>query len=589
VRPLRFILEGAAFHAGLFGTVLWAPLVYLVAANRHSLQLEWTAHLQAVLVFLVLPVGVMIAAEAGAQTIGPAARQRFCGAATAAAGYLFLVQLAMAGSLTFPNRDLASLASVLLPVIPCLLLARRGARVRVLLGAVLGLGLLALVHRLPALWPALSYERSLWLVLIALALWAAIARARAIWLPLQRAVRTLGVLSVLVAVGFVLAPLVSGSQGEVVPVRHGPGDASEGGAGPVFLLVFDGLSREALLGPDGQIAPRFPRIRELARAGPWIERATTNFDLTTRAIPSMLLGAKSGRIGLDMRPGLFEHLAGHVRAEIYGSALNYCDHYPRAAVYRCVDSRRYLSGPGSRDLPELLLDLLLQGTLPWLFPLTPGELGVMQIKRGSVAMVEELFEALERETLHDRLYFVHVLSPHFPFVMEGDGRAHERAPMYFHKTGSEAELRQAYEHYLREIDYLDVIVGRLIDLLVARGVWKTSTIVVTADHGATWTWGAREWGSRLRDYVDDRIARVPFLIKPSEKLDFSGRTGDYQHIDFVPTVLDLMGIEPLPGALLEGRSVLRAGTEHRPLEIVSMAGSTWRYDEDARQWRRQAH
>jgi arylsulfatase len=119
--------------------------------------------------------------------------------------------------------------------------------------------------------------------------------------------------------------------------------------------------------------------------------------------------------------------------------------------------------------------------------------------------------------------------------------------------------------YDGEIRYCDAHVGRLLDALRQRGLWDTSVIILTADHGEglnqhDWPQHGRTWNEQVQ---------VPLLIR------FPPRFGSFPKrfaplvslIDVFPTVLGQLGPDWAAAFLGQARGVdvLAAGFQERPV------------------------
>jgi choline-sulfatase len=106
--------------------------------------------------------------------------------------------------------------------------------------------------------------------------------------------------------------------------------------------------------------------------------------------------------------------------------------------------------------------------------------------------------------------------------------------------------------YDGEVAFADELVGRLDDALSRLGMRDRSLLLVTADHGE----GLGEHDESLHGFFAyQSTLRVPFLmrgpgIKPGLRLKATARL-----VDVYPTVLDLLGVAPAPGADLDGTSL----------------------------------
>ncbi|GBD10942.1 Lipoteichoic acid synthase 1 [bacterium HR23] len=169
---------------------------------------------------------------------------------------------------------------------------------------------------------------------------------------------------------------------------------------------------------------------------------------------------------------------------------------------------------------------------------------------GAPGLFEEFVGDISRETARGTVFFVHVLLPHEPYVFDGSCRWH-RPPF------DDALLAQV-EAYERQVQCVDTLLGRFVERLKQEGVYQSAVVVVTGDHGPR---PLAKWQVERPDAINGMVARVPLLIKaPGLRPGVS--TVDYQHIDFKPTLLDVLGLPPEPG--LPGVSALAAARPLRP-------------------------
>src|SRR5262249_20325415 len=133
------------------------------------------------------------------------------------------------------------------------------------------------------------------------------------------------------------------------------------------------------------------------------------------------------------------------------------------------------------------------------------------------------------------LLWVHFLDPHKQYLV------HEG----FTKWGSEP--RDLYDG---EVAFTDYHIGRLLKALEASPARDRTAIVLTADHGE----GVGEHGAYFHGReIWEEIVRVPLLVHvPGLKPRRIKRR--VAHVDLAPTILDLAGLPPDPGA--RGRSLL---------------------------------
>ena len=120
-----------------------------------------------------------------------------------------------------------------------------------------------------------------------------------------------------------------------------------------------------------------------------------------------------------------------------------------------------------------------------------------------------------------------------------------------HKPYAPPDRFAQYAPYDGEIAYTDEIVGRLVKYLKSHQLYDRATIVLLSDHGE----GLGDHGEQEHGlFVYDEAIHVPLVIKQEGNAGAGRRIADLvQHIDLVPTILDLV---KAPGwGSLHGRSL----------------------------------
>ena len=118
---------------------------------------------------------------------------------------------------------------------------------------------------------------------------------------------------------------------------------------------------------------------------------------------------------------------------------------------------------------------------------------------------------------------------------------------------SEPEMMRARAAYFACVDYLDEILGDLLQLMDRSGLLENTVIVYTSDHGEM----AGEHGMWWKNSWHEAAARVPFIIQtPSHRRGESSGTRQDTPVslaDLFPTLCGLADIAPPDG--LEGRDL----------------------------------
>jgi arylsulfatase A-like enzyme/Tfp pilus assembly protein PilF len=137
--------------------------------------------------------------------------------------------------------------------------------------------------------------------------------------------------------------------------------------------------------------------------------------------------------------------------------------------------------------------------------------------------------------------WIHLYDPHTPYTPpEPWASRHPRRP------------------YAGEVAFTDDLVGRVLRFLAERGLDGRTVVVVLADHGES----LGEHGEQTHAYfVYDSSMHVPLIVRTPWG-DRGRVAGQVSTADVMPTLLDLLGLEPQPG--VDGRSLalemMRPGT-----------------------------
>ena len=173
-----------------------------------------------------------------------------------------------------------------------------------------------------------------------------------------------------------------------------------------------------------------------------------------------------------------------------------------------------------------------------------------------------------------RLDFLHVLLPHQPWHYLPSGQDYEEgaargAPFY--SWANESVARTARLRHLLQLQASDRLLGRIIDRLRELGVYDSSLVVVTADHGVAFEEGEAVRGLSAGSY--EGVAWTPLFIKAPGQSQGVVDDRPVQSIDVLPTIADHLDVD-LPWKL-DGRSALgpRRPEGPRPFYKSSLTSS----------------
>jgi arylsulfatase A-like enzyme len=123
---------------------------------------------------------------------------------------------------------------------------------------------------------------------------------------------------------------------------------------------------------------------------------------------------------------------------------------------------------------------------------------------------------------------------------------------YVYDEGSAIFGTSYSDAYDQSIRWTDGLIGRLVDHLEEIGVLGRTLIVIGADHGEAFEEHGFEGHARN---LYRETTHVPLILLPPFLLEPGVRVSEtVSNVDFWPTVLDLLGLPPIPAA--DGRSAL---------------------------------
>jgi Sulfatase len=304
-----------------------------------------------------------------------------------------------------------------------------------------------------------------------------------------------------------------GLEADLPPLPPVAGERPSGGKN-VFILIFDEWTFDRTY-PGGELRDDLPHLKTFSQnadtyyqyysAGsctmPSISRFLLQKDdaFCRQSYEELVAGLQENRTPAG--PNLFTGRGSHFRA-IFGSHLDYRLLVGGDVGY--VASVPFLDTLTS--FSQRLSDLLMT-QLSWTrylgVPISkflkPNRGGAIRRLQWMTATLYELAERTQREPI---FAFCHLLIPHYPMVWDSDG------------VVGQMENRTEVEQYLGNLRYMDVVLGRFVDILQEAGTLDDTLIIITSDH--SWRFDPDQ---PTFDYgVEDGLARswlkhVPLIIK----------------------------------------------------------------------------
>jgi len=341
----------------------------------------------------------------------------------------------------------------------------------------------------------------------------------------------------------------------------------------VLLVVVDAL-RHDMFGFSGAPGMQTPRLDQLAGEGTVFRAAHAQAPFTWTSFGSLLTGKLPRRHGLvSMRPGLRwgqnRTLARCLeeRPRKDGVALQEGD-FVRGAFMTGTVSH----GSGLLDGFDVYLEAMVgHGQVdlhnPWSrfrSRLLPWLIGAKFSQHNASTYVVDSAARWIHEHRHQRfMALVHLYSTHTDYNPDMDCRAPYVDPAYQgpfeqlfnaqHRVliekgsyqATPADKQQIADLYRGGVTQADRDIGVLLDQLAASGVGRNTLVVVTSDHGES----LGEHGRWEHNWMYEDKLRIPLVFAwPGRVPKGLEIERPVDSIDLLPTVLDLMGLEPLEHA-----------------------------------------
>lgn len=329
---------------------------------------------------------------------------------------------------------------------------------------------------------------------------------------------------------------------------------------PVVFIVLDELPLVSLLDENYAVDPvRYPNFARLVKASTWHPNAITVSGATAGSVTAILTGRYPKPEALPLfteNPGnLFTLFSSVGEVHAVESATRLC---PQSI---CAQSIRAGDGPGRRmvSLARDLWVVYMHATLPedWRFWLPPIGANWMNF----VFHEEETESYNDRSNLfrrfiesiepgdEARLHFLHIFLPHVPWEYTPTGKRYSLTPW---KTAGLDFRRDewnndpwatalGYRRHLLQVGFIDRLLGELLDRLQSTGLFDSSLIVVTADHGCSF------WPGNLRRGINEPgpidVLSVPLFIKAAGQSEGRIDPRTVKTTDLLPMLADLLDVE----------------------------------------------
>ncbi|UCG15614.1 MAG: sulfatase [Phycisphaerales bacterium] len=350
---------------------------------------------------------------------------------------------------------------------------------------------------------------------------------------------------------------------DVAGHSDGGGAFPVGAARPNVVLIVMDTTRADHLSVYGYAENTTPNLAALAEEATCFTRAVAPCSRTLESHASLFTGLLPTEHGVHWRPPepdappgpscrlaeAFVTLAETLQANSYSTAavvgnaamLHRSFGFNQGFEYYDDRSRRALASARPRTIsPALWFSHACQ----WLTGAADG-------CRYADEVNASVFAWLDRQIPGPRFLFINYMDPHSPY--RAHPQFHGRLRPYSSAANDAGpqpqpnrippEQHEAVTNYDAEIAFLDIHLGRLFDKLKAVGLFDSSLIIVTGDHGEAF--GERGFTEHGNTLFEEEI-RVPLLIRYPGGGDRMTVDTPTSLVTLMPTILNQVGIHAVP-------------------------------------------
>ncbi len=174
-------------------------------------------------------------------------------------------------------------------------------------------------------------------------------------------------------------------------------------------------------------------------------------------------------------------------------------------------------------------------------------------------IVEDLKKQVRQSQPGGHLHFIAFDSPHYNYYWPQTGfepinSGCDGVIRYSNVNPSEEEILEVRKRYHNAVNWMDHQIEDFVNFLKHEGRYDDATIIITGDHGEEF----QENGSWFHcSTLKREQTNVPIMIKWPSWMETPIPQRQVSHLDVMPSLLDMLGLDAKFTAALSGDSVLR--------------------------------
>jgi membrane-anchored protein YejM (alkaline phosphatase superfamily) len=314
----------------------------------------------------------------------------------------------------------------------------------------------------------------------------------------------------------------------------------------VFIIILDGLPY-TLISNGSSIKDDFPNLKSFSEKSLSFSRAFTNYDLTGKAISTILTGRFSKLRELNRKRNII--------ADLNNSDYNVRFYKDPLSLMKYINPSNYY--PQEVYTQKLvLLSIFNFITSLYSFKMLPTFFTFNIAQKESS---KELIQGIDFGSLKDNrpfFYYIHALGTHCPYVYDRDGtiRSLGEKPdsyIFFNRNYSFKKwfpippsnydiVPLVNKTHIDHLVFWDKVIGKLTDNIINTFGEDNVLIVLTADHGGGWR--PPNLFRNLGFVTWDSVG-VPLMIYCPSKVKPKVYEEPFPLLDLLPTLYDLIEME----------------------------------------------
>jgi hypothetical protein len=316
---------------------------------------------------------------------------------------------------------------------------------------------------------------------------------------------------------------------------------------PIVMILFDELPLTSLLDDQGNIDEvRYPNFAQLSKESTWLKNTTTCSSLTEISVPALLSSTYpyEGRLPVikDYPNNLFTLLGGSYEMHINETVTRL---WPEKG-YKTERLTLLLKDAAAvylhATLPQRFTENLPSVTEKWANFWSESDLDRRKI-------FQNFIDSIQPAGAKPPFYFLHVMLPHKPWIYLPSGKEYRDYGSLLWGTLPQNHgvwlddplvVQNYWKRHLLQVGFIDRMIGQLVQKLKSTGLYESSLLIVTSDHGVGFSPNESLRKSVVKTTQD--ILYVPLFVRLPHQEKGTIIARRMETVDILPTIAGALEI-----------------------------------------------